>query len=59
VVQAILNHRDESVTAVSDRYAMDRKEEQALIAWSKRIEEIVGHKLTSSIVAFVPTAMAS
>ena len=42
VLQAILNHRDRSVTAIYDRYAQDREKREALCAWGRRVEEIVG-----------------
>jgi integrase len=41
VVQAILNHRDRSVTAVYDRYGQDPEKKVALCAWGRRVEEIV------------------
>jgi integrase len=41
VVQAILNHKDRSVTAVYDRYGHDVEKREALCAWGRRVEEIV------------------
>jgi integrase len=41
VVQAILNHRDRSVTAVYDRYGQDPEKKDALYRWGRRVEEIV------------------
>ncbi len=40
VLQAILNHKDRSVTAVYDRYGQDREKREALCAWGRRVEEI-------------------
>ena len=42
VLQALLNHKDRSVTAVYDRYAMDREKQEAVAAWGRRVEQIVG-----------------
>ena len=41
VVQAILNHKDRSVTAIYDRYGQDPEKKAALCAWGRRVEEIV------------------
>jgi integrase len=41
VVQAILNHKDRSVTAVYDRYGQDPEKREALCIWARRVEEIV------------------
>ena len=42
VLQAILNHKDRSVTAVYDRYGQDREKREALCAWGRRVEGITG-----------------
>ncbi|HSL83578.1 MAG TPA: tyrosine-type recombinase/integrase [Thermoanaerobaculia bacterium] len=42
VLQAILNHKDRSVTAIYDRYSLDREKREALTVWGRRVEEIVG-----------------
>jgi len=52
VLQAILNHKDRSVTAVYGRYAMDREKKQALAEWSRRVEEIVGGGPAGAVVPF-------
>jgi integrase len=39
-VQAILNHKDRSVTAVYDRYGADPEKREALTRWGRRVEEI-------------------
>ena len=41
VVQAILNHKDRSVTAVYDRYGQDLEKKAALCAWGRRVDEVV------------------
>jgi integrase len=40
VLQAILNHKDRSVTAIYDRHAYHREKRDALCAWGRRVEEI-------------------
>ena len=52
VLQAILNHKDRSVTAVYDRYSLDRERREALTAWGRRVEEIVGGGPWGAIVEF-------
>ncbi len=52
VLQAILNHKDRSVTAVYDRYAMDREKKQALSEWGRQVEEIVGGGASGAVVEF-------
>ncbi len=51
-VQAILNHKDSDVTAVYDRYGMDREKKQALSEWGRRVEEIVGGGPAGTVVEF-------
>jgi integrase len=52
VVQAILNHKDRSVTAVYDRYGADPEKQQALCAWGRRVEEITGDEPGARVVDF-------
>jgi integrase len=52
VVQALLNHKDGSITAVYDRYGMDPEKEAALTAWGRRVEEIVGGGSPGAVVEF-------
>jgi integrase len=54
VVQAILNHKDRSVTAVYDRYGQDLEKREALCAWGRRVEEIVGGNGRVAVVEFQP-----
>ncbi|HSL83524.1 MAG TPA: tyrosine-type recombinase/integrase [Thermoanaerobaculia bacterium] len=52
VLRAILNHKDRSVTAVYDRYSLDRERREALIAWGRRVEEIVGGGPVGAVIEF-------
>lgn len=51
VVQAILNHKDRSVTAVYDRYGADPEKERALTAWGRRVETIAGWRRSRPVSA--------
>lgn len=42
VVQKILNHVENGVTAVYDRHSYDQEKRQALEAWGRKLEEIIG-----------------
>jgi hypothetical protein len=42
VLQAILNHKDRSVTSVYDRYGLGPEKQAALTEWGRRVERIVG-----------------
>ena len=42
VLQAILNHKDRSVTAVYDRYSLDPEKQEALVKWGRRVVQIAG-----------------
>ena len=52
VVQAILNHKDRSVTAVYDHYGQDPEKREALCAWGRRVEEIVRGSAPENVVEF-------
>ena len=52
VVQAILNHKDRSVTAVYDRYGADPERERALCRWARRVETIAGGEPGARVVDF-------
>ena len=52
VLQAILNHKDHSVTAVYDRYGLDRERQEALTKWGRRVEELVGGAPEGAVVPF-------
>jgi hypothetical protein len=51
-VQAILNHKDRSVTAVYDRWGADPEKQQALTEWGRRVEEIGGSGEPGRVVDF-------
>jgi integrase len=59
VLQAILNHKDRSVTAVYDRYSLDREKVEALATWGRRVEEIVGGGPVAAVVPFPGPALTS
>ncbi|MBW1992682.1 MAG: tyrosine-type recombinase/integrase, partial [Deltaproteobacteria bacterium] len=42
VVSKILNHVERGVTAVYDRYSYDREKRQALEAWGRKLQSIIG-----------------
>jgi hypothetical protein len=42
VVSKLLNHVENSVTAIYDRHSYDAEKKGALEAWAKRLGEIVG-----------------
>jgi integrase len=52
VLQGILNHKDHSVTAVYDRYSLDREKREALTRWGRRVEELVGGAPEGAVVPF-------
>jgi len=52
VLQAILNHKDHSVTAVYDRYGLDRERQEALTRWGRRVWELVGGEPEGAVVPF-------
>lgn len=61
VVQAILNHKDQSITAVYDRYGMDPEKVEALRLWGERVEAIVGGGAPGAVVPFpaLPVAVVT
>jgi integrase len=50
VVQAILNHKDRSVTAVYDRYGQDLEKREALSSWGRRVGEITSREAGALVV---------
>jgi hypothetical protein len=58
VLQAILNHKDRTVTAVYDRYSLDREKIEAVKAWGRRVEEIVVGGGQGAVVPF-PARLSS
>jgi integrase len=54
VVQKILNHVENGVTAVYDRHSYDPEKRQALEAWGRKLEEIIGGaEKTNNIIPLV------
>ena len=49
-VQKILNHAESGVTAVYDRHSYDAEKRNALEAWGRRLEEILGGNAKSNVV---------
>ena len=58
VVQAILNHKDRSVTAVYDRYGQDPEKKAAFCAWGRRVEEIVCDRAPGAVVELLTERVA-
>jgi len=52
VVQAILNHKDRSITSVYDRYGLGPEKQAALTAWGQRVETIIGGEPEGRVVEF-------
>lgn len=52
IVGKILNHTDNSVTAIYNQYDFDKEKKRALLAWSRKIEELTSSKSTGTVVAF-------
>lgn len=44
VIERLLNHTDNSVTAVYDRHSYDQEKREALQSWSVRLEELTNRK---------------
>ena len=53
VVSKILNHVDNSVTAIYDRYSYDQEKRQALEAWGRRLQEIIEGRKADNVVPLV------
>jgi len=52
IIGKVLNHVENNVTAIYDRYAYDEEKRRALEAWASRLEEIVsGKPATSNVVS--------
>ena len=49
-VGKVLNHTDQKITAVYDRYAYDREKMSALSAWGRKLEGLIRPKAKSSKV---------
>ena len=53
VVSKILNHVDNSVTAIYDRHGYDAEKRQALEAWGRRLQEIIEGRPADNVVPLV------
>jgi integrase len=49
-VSKILNHADNSITAVYDRHSYDNEKRIALEVWSRRLKEIVGGNQENNVI---------
>ncbi|MDA3901886.1 MAG: tyrosine-type recombinase/integrase [Desulfuromusa sp.] len=49
-VGKVLNHTDQSITAIYDRYAYDKEKRAALNAWGRKLEELIRLKVKGSKV---------
>jgi integrase len=59
MIGKVLNHIDQSVTGIYDRYAYDDEKRHALEAWAARLEEIVtGKPAVSNVVPLATAAEA-
>ena len=52
VVDKVLNHTDRRVTAIYDRYDYDKEKRQALEAWTRKLQGLLGEKKRSNVVEF-------
>ena len=46
VVSKILNHAENSITAIYDRHGYDEEKKNALEKWGNKLEEIAGDRKT-------------
>jgi integrase len=52
VVDKVLNHTDQRVTAIYDRYDYDKEKQQALESWTRKVEGILNEKPCDNVVDF-------
>jgi integrase len=52
VVDKVLNHTDQRVTAIYDRYDYDKEKQQALESWTRKVEGILNDKPCDNVVDF-------
>ncbi len=50
VVGKVLNHTDDSITAVYDRHSYEKEKRLALEAWARKITSIIEEKQDSNVV---------
>lgn len=51
-LQAILNHKDRSVTAIYDQYPLGPEKQEALVRWGRRLEQVAGGEPGGQVVEF-------
>jgi integrase len=52
IVCKVLNHTDNTVTAIYNQYDFDKEKKRALLAWSRKIGELTSGKSTGTVVPF-------
>jgi len=50
IVSKILNHVDNTITAVYDRHSYDAEKRTALEAWSRKLNEIIFEKTNCNVI---------
>jgi integrase len=50
VVEKVLNHTNRTVTAIYDRYDYDAEKKRALLAWERRLKEIITGEESTKVV---------
>ena len=50
IVDKILNHTDQRVTAIYDRYSYDKEKQQALEAWGRKLQNITGSPTKAKVI---------
>lgn len=51
LVGKILNHTDESITAIYNQHSYDLEKQKALEAWEKKLNQIISGAITDNIVS--------
>ncbi|MCH8055958.1 MAG: site-specific integrase [Deltaproteobacteria bacterium] len=49
-IAKVLNHTDQEVTAIYDRWAYDAEKKKALLKWARRLQNILDEKVTDKVV---------
>jgi hypothetical protein len=52
VIDKILNHAEQGVTKVYDRWSADPEKAAAMERWANRLREIISGTVDSNVVAF-------
>jgi integrase len=53
VVSKLLNHVENSVTAVYDRHSYDREKQSAIEKWSRKLKEIILNETSNNVVSLI------